>query len=162
MWPLIADFYTPLLALLVCRIAYLSGYLKPVLILLVVSLLLVFGFSALELRLGLWRSWGLDYSTHTAILLPFYQILFVLALLPGDATEADKTGFKLTIPHLKALLTLIVAVVSGVGYGLLMMKLDYHTFGDILTTVISTYPLVWVCFHLTRPLLRAHQAKQGA
>lgn len=162
MWPLIADLYTPLLALLVCRIAYLSGVLKPVLILLVVSLLLVFGFSALELRLGLWHSWGLDYSTHTAILLPFYQMLLVLALLPGNATDADKAGFKLALPHLKALLALIVALVSGIGYGLLMMKLDYHTFGDILTTVISTYPLVWISFHLMQPLLRGHQAKEVA
>lgn len=157
MWPLIADLYTPLLALLVCLIAYQAQRLKPAIILLAVSLSLVFGFSALELKFGLWHSWGLDYSTHTAILLPFYQMLLVLALLPAP----DKTGLQSWWMHLKEFVALIIALAGGTGYGLLMMELNYHSFGDMLTTVISTYPLVWISFHLMNPVIRErHQTEE--
>ncbi|MFG1490707.1 hypothetical protein ABMA58_15765 [Oceanospirillum sp. HFRX-1_2] len=144
MWPLIADLYTPLLALLVCWVAYQRHYLKPAFVMLLVNIALVFAFSALEFKFGFWHSWGLDYSTHTAVLLPFYQMLLILPLLPVRDSSV-KGSVRLPV---KAFMALIVALVSGIGYGILMMQLGYHTFADILTTLISTYPLVWICFHL--------------
>ncbi|WP_140054524.1 hypothetical protein [Oceanospirillum sanctuarii] len=160
MWPIVADLYTPLLVLMVFWIAYQAGQLKPAVILLSVSLLLVFGFSALELKLGIWHSWGLDFSTHTAILLPFYQMLVLLVVLPTP--EPDKQGMHSLILHLKAFMALMLALVAGVGYGALMMQLGYHTFADILTTVISTYPLVWISFRLMRGVSVSSQQTEEA
>jgi len=158
MWPLIADLYTPVLGGLVFGVAYRAKYLKAVVFMLLVSFGLIFGFSALEHYLGLWRSWGLDYSTHTAVLLPLYQSLWALALLP----VADKPSVRPWLISLTGLMVLVVALLSGAGYGLLMMELDYHTFADILTTVVSTYPLVWISFRLMGNLFDHDQTKEAA
>lgn len=144
MWPFFADLYTPLLALLVCWVAYEAAYLKTALIRVILVIALVVGFSALERKAGLWHSWGLDYSTHTAVLLPFYQMLLILA----RRSLRNAHPLRAIVLPIKAFSWLIFALVTGLGYGVLMMQLGYHTFADILTTVISTYPLVWISFHL--------------
>lgn len=148
MWSLVADLYTPLLAGGVLWLAYHSGVARSACMILGWCLALIFIFSALEGQLQLWRSWGLDYSTHTAILLPFYQLLLVLSLLPLRQ-KSRALGW---LSSLKRGVALLVALVSGVAYGGLMHHLDYHSPADMLTTLVSTYPLVWICFCLMPPL----------
>lgn len=159
MWPLIADLYTPLLAIGVGWMLFRKHKIRAGLVFLPLSLLMVFAFSFLESQLGLWRSWGLDFSTHTAILLPFYQMLLVLMLLPADPHGLKNPGW---ILRLKQGAALITALVTGAGYGLLMMQLNYHTLADILTTVVSIYPLVWICFHLLKPMAFAAPSAERA
>ncbi len=148
MGEIVADFYTPLLATGVFWMLFREGRLLAGVFFLSVSLLIVLLFSALEAYFGFWKSWGLDFSTHSAILIPFYQMLLVLVLLPKVGGTGSLLCWRIRLRQGAAL---AAALITGVGYGGLMIELNYHTLADILTTVISIYPLVWICFHLLQP-----------
>ncbi|OOV88138.1 hypothetical protein [Oceanospirillum linum] len=157
MGDILADIYTPLLAAGVFWMLYRSGFMRAGAVFLPVSLLLVFIFSALDTYFGFWKSWGLDFSTHSAILIPFYQMLLVLMFLPDGKVSEPAFCWR---ARLRQGAALIAALISGVGYGMLMIELDYHTLADILTTLISIYPLVWICFHLLRPVAFANNLSE--
>jgi hypothetical protein len=120
MLAIIADCYTPLL-LLVAAI-----YLKPFTswkLLLRFSLaycyvtLLVF----VEEYFGWWLSMQGNFSSHTAV-----ALVLVIALLRMQL----KVG--------------VFTLVSLLAYGQLMAQLNYHTWFDILTTILVCLPCWWL------------------
>lgn len=155
-WAIIADFYTPLLCFGVLWTGYRLGVLTRSVIGLSLCCALIFGFSFLEGLLGLWQRWGLDYSTHTAILLPFYQMLLVFVLIPFREMSHNRLSLLCHPLLYRSVLAiaLVIALVSGVAYGVLMHHLGYHSLADMLTTLVSTYPLVWICFRGLKPYLK--------
>lgn len=126
---LVADSYLPLLGL-----ACLGGLLKtlsqqgwsqagPALGLLLAGPGVAFGLGALDQLMGLWPAMALDYSTHMALAL-------VLTLYLVRGASRPWRGFWLV------LLPLLL-----IGYGLLMLLLDYHSLADMLTTVVPVASL---------------------
>ncbi|WP_318502654.1 hypothetical protein [Photobacterium leiognathi] len=83
-WALIADIYTPMIAL-ACFISILrvmmkgnvqQGFIRLGSV--VLSALFIYGVMFLDNALHIWPTFGLDYSTHTAIALVFVAYFNVL------------------------------------------------------------------------------------
>lgn len=88
----------------------------------VVSVVVVYVWMIADQRLSLWPSMGLDYSTHTGL-----ALVFVIAL----------AGFGRKLA--------LVAVGSLLLYTVLMWSLGYHTWMDMLSTVLVITPInYWV------------------
>ncbi|OPX54201.1 hypothetical protein SAMN02745127_03157 [Oceanospirillum multiglobuliferum] len=121
MLALIADLYTPLLLVMALWVSYQGAQLKQTLKFLFYSTLLMFVCSAIDLLLNIWPSFGLDFSTHTAITLPFF---FVFSRRPSGAVA-------------------LVAIPLLLSYYLLMIKLNYHSAMDILTTSLAMVPVIY-------------------
>ena len=117
---IIADAYTPLLAILsVAVIAGCAFHRRWKLACLNFSLLLAgavisYGLMYLDRTLHLWLSVGLDYSTHTAVAL----VLVVMLTL--------------TLPRYTLLWSL-----SFLSYLLLMLYQQYHSLSDIISTAFA-------------------------
>ncbi|WP_305372146.1 hypothetical protein [Photobacterium leiognathi] len=124
-WALIADVYTPMIAL-ACLITILrvmmKGNVQQGLIrlgLVASSTLFIYGVMFLDNALHIWPAFGLDYSTHTAIALVFVAYFIV---------------YKSRLMHL--------IVISMFSYVLIMVHLHYHTVADILTTTVFILPVL--------------------
>lgn len=148
---LLADLYTPLLALLTLGLVFRCAVLRAVLPALILAEVLMFLLSAVEYPLGLWQRWGLDFSTHTAVLLPLlhlYVHLLQLSWREPDRLLMRWPGLSLLYLRLMLLLAAATALVSALLYAALMLQLGYHSIADMLTTAISSYPLAWIAFYL--------------
>ncbi|KJF98789.1 hypothetical protein [Photobacterium leiognathi] len=124
-WALIADVYTPMIAL-ACLITILrvmmKGNVQQGLIrlgLVASSTLFIYGVIFLDNALHIWPTFGLDYSTHTAIALVFVAYFIV---------------YKSRLMHL--------IVISMFSYALIMVHQHYHTVADILTTTVFILPVL--------------------
>jgi hypothetical protein len=120
---IIADLYTPLLIFIWLFYLYQKAATRGAEIkVLLLSLLLVYGVMFLDNYFNIWLTWGLDYSTHSAV-----ALIFVINL-----TRRNK------ILRLVAPLSLLV-------YCCLMRKLNYHSFADTLITLLVLLPglLYW-------------------
>ncbi len=121
----IADAYIPLLLFLsVMAVIHASKKQpKPLAVsfinlgLLLMMLMIAYGFMFLDKALVLWYKMGLDYSTHTAV-----SLCFVLYLC-------------LWVPRLRGLLVTSFFVYIG-----LMLYQEYHVLMDILSTLVVVFP----------------------
>jgi hypothetical protein len=95
------------------------------------SAALAFGMSALDGAYGWWPSWGLDFSTHTALC-----VAATIALCFVNRS--------LVIVWLGAL----------ISYAALMMYQGYHTAADIGTTALVVAPPVVAILLLARSTTR--------
>jgi hypothetical protein len=131
----IADAYTPILGVLAiasiiwpsmqtrASLKTLSWRFAEIFIL----ILLVYGLMYVDAMLHIWSSFGLDYSTHTALSL-------VLAMF-------------LSVQHPKYWLPLAISLLA---YFTLMRYQQYHTLSDIITTALAIAPLSLLALMLTR------------
>ncbi|WP_318438935.1 hypothetical protein [Photobacterium leiognathi] len=124
-WALIADIYTPVIAL-VCFISILrvmlKGSMQQGLIrlgLVILSTIFIYTMMFIDNILHIWPAFGLDYSTHTAIALVFVAYFIV---------------YKSRLMHLM--------VISMFSYALIMVHQHYHTVADILTTTVFILPVL--------------------
>lgn len=133
----IADAYVPLLALLALMQAiYWAGFRYKVraiaakLAVLTCLLGLAYLLMFIEMRLELWSSASLDYSTHTAVAC----VLVVFLCFCNKAVWP-------------------VVSTSLAVYVLLMLYQEYHTVADILSTALVLAVLIFPCYFL---VLRRH------
>ncbi len=123
----IADFYTPLLALAALAFIVIALFKSQWrlagqrLLTLTAALSVAYGLMFFDKHFKLWSSFGLDYSTHTAV---------ALVLVVFLATNAPK------------LTTLWL--VSLLAYALLMLYQGYHTVSDIVVTGTVVIIPVWL------------------
>lgn len=115
---IISDLYTPLLIFIWLFYLYQKAATRRAEIkVLLLSLLLVYTVMFLDNYFNIWPIWGLDYSTHSAV-----ALIFVINL-----------SWRNKILRLFAPLSLLV-------YCCFMWKLNYHSFADILTTLLVLLP----------------------
>jgi len=120
---IIADLYSPLLAMF-C-IYYLRFVMnKKYLLGLVLGYVYVYGFAFIEFQFGWWMSIGADFSSHTAAVMVMVTLLLAVNL---------KVGF--------------YAFISLLIYAFLMVQLNYHSWFDIISTIIVCLPC-WLLFTL--------------
>ncbi|WP_318400698.1 hypothetical protein [Photobacterium leiognathi] len=124
-WALIADIYTPVIAL-VCFISILrlmlKGSMQQGLIrlgLVILSTIFIYTMMFIDNILHIWPAFGLDYSTHTAIALVFVAYFIV---------------YKSRLMYLM--------LISMFSYALIMVHQHYHTVADILTTTVFILPVL--------------------
>ena len=121
MLSIIADLYSPLLAL--CGIYYLRfAMTKSFTIAFAAGYLYAYGFAFIEQYFGWWQSMEANFSSHTVAV-----AVIVFALL---SVNVKVGGY---------------AFVSMLAYGFVMTQLDYHSWFDILTTIIVCLPC-WLLF----------------
>lgn len=126
-WALVADVYTPVLViawlLVLIRAARIPEFpARSHLLAVVVSVACVYLWMVADQWLALWPRFGLDYSTHTAL-----GLAFVIAL----------AGFGRALA--------LAGVISLLLYMVLMWSLGYHTWMDMLSTVLIIGPnAYWV------------------
>ena len=117
---IIADTYIPALAILSIlnlsrsAIARNWGRLSLEVLFLVYAFTLAYGLMFIDNQFALWPTFGLDYSTHTAVAM----VLVVFLGLRIKSAWAFWLG-------------------SLVGYALLMLYQDYHSISDIITTALA-------------------------
>ncbi|MEZ9710854.1 hypothetical protein AB4254_19465 [Vibrio breoganii] len=123
-WALIADIYTPLLAL--WSVVLLRQEPKPLrkasFTALMVTIGIVYGSRFIDEWLGIWPAFHSDYSTHTAV---------ALALVVHIVIKVGIWGR-------------LVAAGSLLAYLQLMNHQEYHTYLDMVSTTIYLLPLFWV------------------
>ncbi|WP_434139486.1 hypothetical protein [Photobacterium leiognathi] len=126
-WALIADVYTPMIAL-ACFISILrvmlKGSMQQGLIrlgLVILSTIFIYTMMFIDNILHIWPAFGLDYSTHTAIALVFVAYFIV---------------YKSRLMYLM--------LISMFSYALIMVHLHYHTVADILTTTVFILPVLLI------------------
>lgn len=134
-WALIADTYTPLFFVvavyLLLRLAKQTNHsfwrvAKP----LIYSTIYLYVWRFIDIALGIWPSFGSDYSTHTAVALVLVVQIWLLNFRLG-----------------------IVSALLLVSYMQVMSFLGYHTYLDMLSTtlfLLPVYLLVWRHFKVAR------------
>ncbi|MBQ1783863.1 MAG: hypothetical protein II007_09445 [Gammaproteobacteria bacterium] len=80
---------------------------------------IVYGLMLVDLWLGLWPRWGLDYSTHSALAIALVVQLWWL------------------LPRLRWLW-----LGSLLAYAALMRYQGYHSWGDMVTTALAVLPVL--------------------
>ena len=123
----IADAYTPMLTIVslafiivsVIKAQWRTAGLR--LLTVTVILAIAYGLMFLDGRFNIWRTFGLDYSTHTAVALVL--VAFLAATQP-----------KLTIFWIGSL----------IAYALLMLYQGYHTISDIAVTAAVVVAPAWL------------------
>jgi len=118
---ILADTYTPLLAIF-CVFILKSQFTKMRLLSLAIAFIYVTFFAFVEFHFGWWLALDANFSSHTAIVM-----VMIFALL--------QARFKIGV----------VAFTSVFAYGYLMVMLDYHSWFDILTTILVCFPC-WLLF----------------
>jgi len=96
---------------------------------LIIAIILVYMLMALDNHFRIWPSFGLDYSTHTAL-----SLVFVIYLSS------------------KSMPLLVFSLLSFLFYVLLMLYQEYHTLADIISTSAILLLPFWVLLfrkHLT-------------
>ena len=127
-WAFIADLYTPIIVIMctICMVLSARKHSKRVGLLqlsgVLLSTVFIYALMFIDNALGIWPSFNLDYSTHTAIALVFIGYFIVYT------------------PRLRT-----VMVFSIVTYAALMMHQKYHTLADIITTTICVMPVILLC-----------------
>lgn len=127
-WAFIADLYTPIIVIMctICMVLSARKHSKRVGLLqlsgVLLSTVFIYAIMFIDNALGIWPSFNLDYSTHTAIALVFIGYFIVYT------------------PRLRT-----VMVFSIVAYAALMMHQKYHTLADIITTTICVMPVILLC-----------------
>ncbi|ERB63041.1 hypothetical protein G3U99_12320 [Vibrio coralliilyticus OCN008] len=127
-WDAIADAYIPLIGCIslitILSVGFRSGLRTGTkqLLATLVSTLYIYALMFADNYFQIWPSFGMDYSTHTALALVFVTYLF---------------------SHSKALKW--VSVASMIAYAILMMYQHYHTLADIITTALCVLPVLWLC-----------------
>ncbi|CAM3176164.1 hypothetical protein [Vibrio rarus] len=129
-WALIADLYTPVL---IISSVFLLISASPQLRICCVKaqlfcIALVYGSMMMDEWLSIWPSFSADYSTHTAIALVFV----VHITLKG--------------PRLGQ----VIAVISLLAYMQLMHHQGYHTYLDMISTLIYLLPMLLVTWSAFR------------
>ncbi|WP_318463121.1 hypothetical protein [Photobacterium leiognathi] len=126
-WALIADVYTPMIAL-ACFISILRVMMKGSmqqglirLVLVILSTIFIYTMMFIDNILHIWPAFGLDYSTHTAIALVFVAYFIV---------------YKSRLMYLM--------LISMFSYALIMVHQHYHTVADILTTTVFILPVLLI------------------
>jgi len=115
----IADAYNPILAaawlLLVCRTFLIRGWRAGLIQtgLGIGTLLIAYGLMWLDNAFGFWPALGLDFSTHTAV-----------------AFALGATIFAMSRP------CRLAVAVSFAAYVLLVLYQQYHSIGDIVSTLL--------------------------
>jgi hypothetical protein len=137
---LLADCYTPLLiiaalwsiisAMLAQGLQVNIGQVKVMLC----SVILVYLLMWLDERFTLWPTFGMDYSSHTAIVTVFVSYFMLCGKLRAT-----------------------IALVSLLCYGALMVQLNYHSWLDILSTTIVWLPLF---VYLQNSAVKRRQSKE--
>ena len=123
---LIADFYSPILAIF-C-VYYLRTIMdKKLAVSFIFAYFYVYGFAYMEFYFGWWLSMEADFSSHTGAVM-----VIVFALLSVNL----KVGF--------------YAFISVLAYSLVMNLLHYHSWFDILTTIIVCLPCWGLFFAVNR------------
>jgi hypothetical protein len=123
----VADCYTPILLLLaiVKIVREWKGGNKSYCVRFICAAAVVYGWMYVDQYFQLWASFNLDYSTHTAAALAL--VVFV-SLGKSNSYKWLLTG-------------------SLVTYGYLMYLLNYHSWIDMLTTILvvglSLLPVIW-------------------
>ncbi len=131
----IADLYIPVLLLIVIgvwiRNCWDKKYQKVIsqVVDLVIGVLVVYGLRYIDILLGLFEKYGMDYSTHTAAAL----------LLCG------MIAFRFNALKRYVLISLIL-------YFLLMVYQNYHSFSDI---VVTSLWVAWVYVPVQKGINRA-------
>lgn len=128
MLALLADLYTPLFFLQSLWLAYQNNQLRPFTRFVLLSCAGIYTLYALDLWLEIWPAWGMDFSTHTAIIVPSLWLI------------AQHRRLKLIYGFL------------ALSYLYLMIELQYHTLVDIVSTLLFVTP--WVYFVARRFLSR--------
>lgn len=128
MLALLADLYTPLFFLQSLWLAYQSNRQRSFAYFALISCAGIYTLYALDLWLKIWPEWGMDFSTHTAIIVPSLWLIF---------------------QHKR--LSLIYGLLA-LSYLYLMIELQYHTLVDIVSTLLFVTP--WVYFVARRFLSR--------
>jgi len=138
MLAIIADCYTPLLALF--SLLYLKSRfdwkkqlaakgMLSIIFPFVIAYTYVTLFAFIEAYFGWWSVMGGNFSSHTAIVMILVFVLLRLDVIVG-----------------------IISLISVLAYGYLMTVLNYHSWFDILTTMVACLPCWWmfVSFSLER------------
>lgn len=128
MLALLADLYTPLFFLQSLWLAYQNNQLRSFTRFVLLSCAGIYTLYALDLWLEIWPAWGMDFSTHTAIIVPPLWLIS---------------------QHRR--LSLIYGLLA-LSYLYLMIELQYHTLVDIVSTLLFVTP--WVYFVARRFLPR--------
>ncbi len=131
MLAILADLYTPLFFLQSFWLAHKNKQLRSTSLFLLLSCAVVGGLSALDRWLQVWPTWGMDFSTHSAIIIP---PLLVIA-------------YYLHQQYWRVIYGLIALSYLG-----LMIQLQYHTLVDIISTLLFVTP--WVTLVAYRLLYR--------
>lgn len=121
MLAIVADAYTPLLALV--SVGYLKTFInRTVIIRFMMAYAYVYTVAFVEFYFGWWAAMGADFSSHTAAVM-----VLVIALLRVNLSVA------------------ISAVLSVFIYAYIMTLLNYHSWFDVLTTMLVCLPC-WCLF----------------
>ncbi|TEW44297.1 hypothetical protein [Psychromonas algicola] len=118
---ILADTYTPLLAIL-CGFVLKPLFTLKRLFSFIVAFSYVILFAFIEIYFGWWLAMDANFSSHTAIVM-----VMIFALLQTQLNIG------------------ILALASVFAYGYLMTVLDYHSWFDILTTMLVCLPC-WLFF----------------
>lgn len=126
MLAMIADAYTPLLALgsIVCLKNTLN---RTWVIAFIAAYAYVYAFAFIEFYFGWWAAMGGDFSSHTAAV-----VILTIALLRVDL----RIG--------------IAATISVFAYAYIMTLLNYHSWFDVFTTIVICLPCWWMFPSLKR------------
>ncbi|MEL0630463.1 hypothetical protein [Psychromonas aquatilis] len=116
----IADLYTPILALF-CLYYLRFKFNNRLAFLCFIAYCYVYGFAFIELYFGWWASMASDFSSHTA------SVMVIVCALLGCSYKVGA-----------------YALVSLFFYGALMNYLDYHSWFDILTTMLVCLPCLFI------------------
>jgi len=116
MLPIIADLYTPLLAIC-CALLIKPYWTQKRALCFVFALLLVTLFARIEVFFGWWSSMNANFSSHTAV---------VMVLVLGLLRVRLKAG--------------LMAWLSIFPYAFLMTLLDYHSWFDVFSTMLVCLP----------------------
>lgn len=124
----IADSYNPLLFIgyIVFSVIYWRRGDKVACIRGFVGIVIAYSLMFLDSALGLWKSLGLDYSTHTAVALAL--IVFHIHKRPLSSGPA------------------ISFMVSLLAYYALMVYQEYHSFLDIVSTALAIAPFITAAY----------------
>lgn len=136
-WAIIANIYSPVLvvafAFQVYQRARNSTKARPVIwgwaLRLAIFLAIIYGIRTIDYLLGLWPYFGLDYSTHTAFALIFSWLLWQTGER-SDQWEGNS-----------------VLVLAFCSYLALMYLLNYHTVGDMFSTIAIVAPMIALADH---------------
>lgn len=120
MLTVLADIYTPFLALF-CLYYLRFVFNNKLALRFLWAYIYVYTFAFIESYFGWWASMGADFSSHTA------SVAVIVCALLGARYKIGA-----------------YACISLFGYGMLMHHLHYHTWFDVLTTMLVCSP----CFLL--------------
>jgi hypothetical protein len=131
---IICDLYNPLLLIISLFLIYKQKAILQSIVFFLWIIIVAYGLMFIDIKLDLWKTFSLDYSTHTATAVG--MIVFIGVLI-------------------KAPLRIAMLVFSLALYAVLMKVLGYHGYLDVITTTIVVVPLVLIGFKFINELWRS-------